>query len=435
MTGLPEYLEITGGRPLAGVVPISGSKNAALPILAATLCAPGRYTLHNLPDLLDVHVFLQVLEALGATVETLARGSVALDTSGLRCDNPEPPKDLVSQMRASVLVMGPLLGRCGRAEVTIPGGCSLGARPINYHLAGFEAMGAKLVPHNGTIMVDAGTGLRGAEIDLPFASVGATENLLMAAVLAKGETIIRNVAREPEVVDLGEFLVAMGAEISGLGERDIRIQGGKPLHPVEYSVIPDRIEAGSYLCALANTGGSGRITECRPEHLTELLRVLDESGCELQVGPTWVELQAPELLDAVGLCTGPYPQFATDHQPLWMSCLATANAPIGFEIILETLFESRFNQVVPLQQMGADIEILSHVACVRPVAQLHPATIAATDIRGGMGLVVAALRIPGTTRITQLHHLKRGYADLIDKLAGVGATAAYCCAPEVAVAP
>ncbi|HYE78912.1 MAG TPA: UDP-N-acetylglucosamine 1-carboxyvinyltransferase, partial [bacterium] len=411
---------------LQGEVPMAGSKNAALPILAATICAPGRYTLHNLPDLLDVHVFLQVLEALGATVSPLANGTATVDTSGIRCADPQPPKDLVSKMRASVLVMGPLLGRCGRAEVTMPGGCSLGARPINYHLAGFEAMGAQLVPHNGTIMVDAARGLHGADIDLPFASVGATENLLMAAVLAQGETVIRNAAREPEVTDLGEFLVAMGAHIDGLGERDIRIHGGAPLHPVEYTVIPDRIEAGSYLCALANTGGSGRITRCRPEHFTELLRVLEEAGCRLTVGDTWVELQAPPTLGAVGLCTGPYPAFATDHQPLWMSCLTTAHAPLGFEIILETLFESRFNQVAPLKELGADIEVLSQVACVRPVSTLRPGTIAATDIRGGMGLVVAALRIPGTTRITQLHHLQRGYSQLTEKLEALGATARYC---------
>ncbi|MEO7994927.1 MAG: UDP-N-acetylglucosamine 1-carboxyvinyltransferase, partial [bacterium] len=263
---LADYVAIRGGVPLRGEVAIAGSKNAALPILAATLCAPGRHILHNVPDLLDVQVFLQVLETLGAIVERLGDTDWAIDTSGLHCDHPEPPQDLIGKMRASVLVMGPLLGRCGRAEVSVPGGCSLGKRPINFHLAGFERMGARLIPHNGTMAVNAPDGLVGAEIDLPLASVGATENLLMAAVLARGTTIIRNAAREPEVTDLAEFLNAMGAEITGLGTSVLTIRARRPLTAVEYSIIPDRIEAGSYLCAFANTGGQGRLTHCTPSH-------------------------------------------------------------------------------------------------------------------------------------------------------------------------
>lgn len=434
-----DWIDIHGGIPLRGDVAISGSKNAALPILAATLCVPGRHILHNVPDLLDCHVLIAVLETLGAIAEPLSPTSWRIDTSGIRCDHPQPPQDLMGQMRASMLVMGPLLGRCGRAAVTMPGGCSLGARPINFHLAGFQQLGAQLVPGTDDIMmIDAGPGLLGAVIELPLASVGATENLLMAAVLAKGTTVIRNAAREPEVVDLGNYLQAMGAHIEGLGERDITIHGGQPLHTCpEYSIIPDRIEAGSYLCAFANTGGQGRLTHANPTHLERLLDVLTLAGCRLTIGRDTIDIVAPPVLTSAGICTGPYPAFATDHQPLWMACLATAFDPTledHFEIVLETLFERRFNQVEGLQTLGADIDVLSQVACVHPVEQLNPGTVAAPDIRGAMGLVVAALRIPGVTRITGLHHLKRGYENYEQKLRGLGAKLTASSATPLAIA-
>lgn len=420
-----DWIDIRGGHPLRGEVAISGSKNAALPILAATLCAPGRHILHNVPDLLDCRVFLQVLETLGVEIEPLSPTSWRIDTTGLRCDHPQPPQELLSRMRASVLVMGPLLGRCGRTQVTMPGGCSLGERPINFHLAGFQQQGAQLVPGpDDSVMVDAPDGLIGADISLPFASVGATENLLMAAVFARGTTIIRNAAREPEVTDLGEFLRAMGAEIEGLGERDITIHGGAELQPVEYRIIPDRIEAGSYLCAIANTGGSGKLTHCEPAHIERLLEVLDQAGCTLDCGPDTISIQAPPVLQSVGIATGPYPAFATDHQPVWMACLTTAeiaDADRPFEIILENLFERRFNQVEPLISLGADIEVLSRAACVRPVKALRPGVVSCPDIRAAMGLVVAALRVPGTVRISGMLHLRRGYERLEEKLRGLGA--------------
>jgi len=431
-----DWLDIAGGTPLQGDISISGSKNAALPILAATLCVPGRHILHNVPDLLDCQILIKVLEALGAVAEPLSPTSWRIDTSGIHCNHPQPPQDLVGQMRASVLVMGPLLGRCKRAMVTMPGGCSLGARPINFHLAGFQQLGAQLVPGpDDSVMIDAGSGLVGTTIELPLASVGATENLLMAAVFAEGITIIRNAAREPEVVDLGHFLIAMGADIEGLGERDITIRGGQPLQPAaEYRIIPDRIEAGSFLCAFANTGGTGRLLDVHPADLERLLEVLDLSGCTLAATANSISITAPERLKAVGICTGPYPAFATDHQPLWMACLATATAGVEFEIVLETLFERRFNQVEGLRLLGADIDVLSQVACVRPVETLQPGEVHAPDIRGAMGLVVAALRIPGVTRIIGLHHLRRGYERYDEKLRALGAKLRTGSATPIAMA-
>lgn len=413
--GESQILSITGGNRLSGEVVISGSKNATLPIMAASLLAKGDFTLTNIPNLADVRVFKEVLKDLGCVTD-FNTGRCYIDTNSLGNNVLNP--DLIGRMRASVLVMGPLLARFNEVTVPLPGGCSLGPRPIDYHLFGFKLLGAEISDINGTISLYAPKGLRGTIIDLPFPSVGATENLMMAATLAKGMTVIENAAREPEIVDLAEFLNMMGAEINGAGTRSITIRGVNDLHSVNYSVIPDRIETASFLMAGLITGGDVTCVNASPWHLPVILEKLEEAGCELIIDTEKVGIKSPPRPKSVGAKTTPYPGFATDVQPMLMAAMTIAD---GENIFMDTIFENRFNQIKELIKMGADIEFNGRVALVRGIDNLTGCDVAAPDIRAAMALVIAGLKADGETRISNLEHLLRGYENPVEKLTALGA--------------
>lgn len=397
---------------------ISGAKNAALPIMCAALLSSEPLTLTNMPALHDIQTMLKLLVQMG--VKASQEGNtVTLDSSGL--NNPKAPYELVKTMRASILVLGPLVARCGEAHVSLPGGCAIGARPVDQHIKGLQSMGAEVSVDHG--YVNARTSrLKGARLFTDMVTVTGTENLMMAACLADGETVIENAAREPEVVDLAQCLTAMGAQISGAGTDVIRIRGVARLHGATHRVMPDRIETGTYLCAAAATGGEVRLTGTSAGYLDAVVDKLMDAGCDIatEKSPKFeaITLRAPKKLSAVSLRTAPYPAFPTDMQAQFMAINTVAQ---GTAVIRETIFENRFMHAVELQRLGADIKIDGNTAVVQGVAKLDGATVMATDLRASAGLVIAGLVAEGETMIERIYHLDRGYERLEEKLLGLGA--------------
>jgi UDP-N-acetylglucosamine 1-carboxyvinyltransferase len=409
-----DRLLVTGGIPLRGTVPISGAKNSALKLLAASLLADGRTTIHNVPRIQDCITMVEVLEHLGAVV-TWGDETVAIDTA--RVQPLETPYDLVSQMRASILVLGPLLARFGHARVAMPGGCNIGSRKIDLHVRGLERMGATFSSEHGYLEGKV-SDLRGAVISLDFPSVGATENVMMAAVAAHGTTVIENAAREPEMADLAAFLTAMGARIDGVGTTTIEIEGVDAFAPIDHHVIPDRIEAGTFAIAACATGGSVVLGGARADHLDLVLSKLTDAGAQVATKDDGVWISMPGRPVAVDLVTLPYPGFPTDLQPQMMALLAAAE---GTSIVTENVFESRFMFVDELNRMGADIRTEGHHAVIRGVDWLSAAPVRALDIRAGAAMVIAALSADGVTDIADVHHVDRGYEGFEDKLVALGA--------------
>ena len=412
-----DKLRIVGGRPLSGRVAVGGSKNAALPVLAATLLTEERVEVSNLPNVRDVRTMLRVLEQLGATVEDRGGGRASVQVGRLRSH--EAPYDLVKTMRASVLVLGPLLARFGKARVSLPGGCAIGERPINLHIEGLQKMGAKIRLEHGYVEAEVAGRLRGAAITFPFRSVGATENLMMAALLAEGTTHLSNCAREPEIVDLAELLLAMGARVTGAGTEEIVVEGGAPLTGASHTVIPDRIEAGTYLVAGALCGEKLEIDGVRADHLEALLQQLSSCGVDIRMRDGGLTVSRPDRLVARDLRTGAHPGFPTDMQAQYMALMTQAH---GTALVAETIFERRFMHVGELQRMGADIRIDGRSAVVVGPTPLTGAQVMATDLRASASLVLAGLVADGVTLIDRVYHLDRGYESMERKLSTVGAS-------------
>jgi UDP-N-acetylglucosamine 1-carboxyvinyltransferase len=409
-----DRLLVTGGAPLDGTVEIAGAKNSALKLMAAAVLADGRFTLRNVPRIQDCITMVEVLEHLG--VGTAWKDEeLVLDTSEVR--PAETPYELVSRMRASILVLGPLLARFGTARVAMPGGCNIGSRAIDLHIKGLERMGASFRSEHG-FLVGETPGLRGAIVNLDFPSVGATENVLMAAVAARGTTVIENAAREPELVDLAEFLVEMGARVEGVGTPTIEIEGVEGFGAVEHAVIPDRVEAGTYAIAICATGGRIVLSGARADHMDLILSKLADAGADVIATGDGIAVSMASRARCVDLVTLPYPGFPTDLQPQMMALLASAD---GTSIVTENVFESRFMFVDELNRMGADIRTEGHHAVIRGVERLSAAPVRALDIRAGAAMVIAALGADGVTEIEDLYHVDRGYQDLEAKLLGLGA--------------
>ena len=411
-----DRLQIEGGVKLSGEVSISGAKNAALPILAGTLLADGPVTLGYVPHLRDVTTMIALLANMGVQITVDDKMRVEVDARPT--SKFVAPYELVKTMRASILVLGPLLARFGQAEVSMPGGCAIGARPVNLHVDGLRAMGADIHVDHGYIRATCKR-LKGARLVLETVTVTGTENLMMAAVLAEGETIIENAAREPEIIDLAQFLIAMGAKIQGAGTDRIVIQGVERLNGVHYDVMPDRIEAGTYLVAAAITGGRVRLRNARAEHLDAVLLKLKEAGAKISSGTDWIELDMqggrPKSVD---VRTAPYPAFPTDMQAQFaaLNCIAE-----GVGTVIETIFENRFMHMHELQRMGASMRIEGHSAIIRGVPKISGAPVMATDLRASAGLVLAGLVADGTTVIDRIYHIDRGYERIEEKLAQLGA--------------
>lgn len=412
-----DKLLIEGGATLSGNVTISGAKNAALPILAGTLLATGRVIISNVPHLKDVTTMLSLLQMMGVQVTVDDHLTVEIDASDV--NSRKAPYDLVKTMRASILVLGPLLARFGEADVSLPGGCAIGARPVNLHVAGLQAMGASVVVEDGFIKARAER-LKGAHIVFDIVTVTGTENLLMAAVLADGETVLENAAREPEVSDLASFLTGMGAQIDGAGTGTITVQGVKNLGGTEYRVLPDRIETGTYLVAAAMTGGRVKALKCAPETLEAVLAKLREAGAQIEVGTDWIEIDmAGKRPTSVDIRTAPYPEFPTDMQAQFCALNAIAK---GVGTVTETIFENRFQHLLELQRMGADIQIKGNTAICTGVDELLAAPVMATDLRASAGLVLAGLAAKGVTVVDRIYHVDRGYERIEEKLGRLGAT-------------
>ncbi len=412
---LMDQIVVTGGERLDGTVSVLGAKNAVLKQMVAMLLAPGVHRLSNVPGIIDVELMGKVLDHTGA--------QCGLDGHTLVIEVPDDPKpeaplELVRQMRASIIVLGPLLARCGKASVAFPGGDDLGARPIDMHLAGLRALGAEFELEHGTVVGSAPDGLVGAEIDLEFPSVGATENILLAAVLARGETVINNPAREPEIQDLAAQLNAMGAGVTGAGTSRMTINGVTELEPVHHSAVPDRLEAGTYLAAGAITRGRVKVDGCVPDHLRMELKKLTEAGCEVRRGDDWIEIQGPDRPGAVDFATLPFPGFATDMQPQMVALLAFG---AGTSVVTENLYDARFRYLGELMRMGADVTTEWQHAVIRGSEQLSGCPVLAPDIRAGAALVLAGLRAEGYTTVSDVHHIDRGYEGFVERLAGLGA--------------
>ncbi|NLL20065.1 MAG: UDP-N-acetylglucosamine 1-carboxyvinyltransferase [Clostridia bacterium] len=410
-----EKLSITGGKRLTGKVAVSGAKNAVLPIIAAGLLAESPSYLHEAPRLADVHTIIQLIRQLGAKVTWQDKNSLAIDCSAL--DEVEAPQEFVRQMRASFLVMGPLLAKKGYAKMWLPGGCAIGSRPIDLHLKGFAALGASLNIGHGVVEARAG-GLKGARVYLDFPSVGATENIMMAATLAKGTTIIENAADEPEIVSLATFLNNMGAKVTGAGTNIIRIEGVEELQGAEHTIIPDRIEAGTYMVAAAATGGDVLIDNVITDHIKPVIAKLEEAGVTIYEENGGIRVQSSRPLKAVDIKTLPYPGFPTDMQAQTMALMTMAQ---GTSVVVETVFENRFMHADELKRMGAQVVIEGHTAVVKGVRKLSGAPVKATDLRAGAAMVIAALMAEGTTEIDDVYHIQRGYEDLVGKLQSLGA--------------
>jgi UDP-N-acetylglucosamine 1-carboxyvinyltransferase len=411
-----DKLNIVGGQPLEGEVRISGAKNATLPILAGALLAEGPVTIGNVPHLQDVTTTIELLGRMGVTVTIDERMRIEVDSGTIR--EYFAPYELVKTMRASILVLGPLLARFGRADVSLPGGCAIGARPVNIHVAGLQAMGADIHIEGGYIRARAAR-LKGARLVLDTVTVTGTENLMMAAALADGETVIENAAREPEVVDLANFLVAMGAIIAGAGTDRIVVQGVRKLCGVNYDVLPDRIEAGTYLVAGTITRGHVRIKNVNPAHLDAVIVKLREAGASVAAGDSWVEVDMRgRRAKAVDVRTAPYPAFPTDMQAQF-AALDTVAAGVG--TVVETIFENRFMHMLEMRRMGAEIRLEGNTAIIHGVERLTAAPVMATDLRASASLVLAGLVAEGQTEIERIYHIDRGYETIEEKLAQLGA--------------
>jgi UDP-N-acetylglucosamine 1-carboxyvinyltransferase len=408
-------LLITGGRPLEGVVAVSGAKNAALPIMCATLLSAKPLSLSNVPKLMDVATMGKLLAQMGVVVESHVEGRMTLRAGSIT--DPSAPYDLVRTMRASILVLGPLVARCGRAKVSLPGGCAIGQRPVDQHLKGLSAMGVKISVEHGYIHAETER-LQGARILMDLVTVTGTENLMMAATLAEGTTVLENAAREPEVVDLANCLIAMGAQIEGAGTDLIRIEGVRQLGGAAHAVMPDRIETGTYLVAAAASRGRIKLTGAAPRTLDATLQKLREAGAKISATDDTIDLEMSGRPAAVGLRTAPYPGFATDMQAQFMALDTVAR---GTSVITENIFENRFMHALELQRLGADIAIQGNTAVVRGVDKLQGATVMATDLRASASLVIAGLVAEGETVIDRIYHLDRGYESLEQKLSALGA--------------
>ena len=411
-----DQIVIEGGRPLNGTVQVSGAKNAALPMFAATLITGGVYQISNVPDLKDVATIIHLLTELGSTAEKTAPGQYLVDTRNV--SGHEATYDMVRTMRASCLVLGPLTARFGMAKVSMPGGCAIGERPIDQHLKGLHALGAKINLDHGYVDVDASAGLKGTRIAMDLVTVTGVMNIMMAAALAKGRTVIENAAREPEVVALAEFLNAMGARITGAGNPEIIVEGVEGLTPRDVTVIPDRIEAGTYLAAGAITGGQVTVEGINPAFLANVTDKLRECGCDIIESAASITLKSPQRLLPVNVTTSPYPGFPTDMQAQIMAALTLAQ---GASVIVETIFENRFMHVAELRRMGADIHVSGATATVKGVKSLLGAPLMATDLRASASLVLAGLAAAGTSTIPRVYHLDRGYEKLEEKLKILGA--------------
>jgi len=413
-----DKLVIQGGQRLSGEVAISGAKNAALPILCGALLTAEPLELSNVPDLNDIATMLKLLERMGVKVSREG-ANVMLDASGL--SDPVAPYEMVKTMRASILVLGPLVGRCGEARVSLPGGCAIGARPVDQHIKGLQAMGAEVLVEHGYVHAKASR-LQGARLFTDMVTVTGTENLMMAACLAKGETVIENAAREPEVVDLAQCLIAMGARISGAGSDVIHIEGVDRLHGARHRIMPDRIETGTFLCATAATGGEVRLIGTSTGYLDAVIDKLLDAGCDIVGDMTAageaIVIRASGRLKAMSLRTSPYPAFPTDMQAQFMAINCIAD---GTAIIRETIFENRFMHAVELIRLGADIKIDGNTAVVKGVTNLQGATVMATDLRASASLVIAGLVAEGGTHVERIYHLDRGYQHIEDKLTAIGA--------------
>lgn len=408
-----DKMEIVGGKKLQGEVRISGAKNAALPVLVSSLLVDGWNTFHNIPDLLDIKTIRKLLASLGVKVE--GEGTLRVDAGAItRC---EASYDLVRTMRASILVLGPLVARMGEARVSLPGGCAIGARPVNLHIRALQEMGAEVTLRDGYVEAKA-TRLKGADIYFDISTVTGTENIMMAAALADGTTTLRNAAREPEVVNLAEVLNGMGARIQGAGSDVIVIKGMERLHPVEASVIPDRIEAGTFLIAAGMTGGDVRVVGCDPRHIEALIAKLRDAGMRIDAEGDAVRARAGETVRSVDVKTLPYPGFPTDLQAQIMAMMAIGN---GLSVITETVFENRFMHVSEMMRMGADIVIQGTSAIVRGVPKLHGAPVMATDLRASASLILAGLAAEGKTILSRVYHIDRGYQRIEEKLTALGA--------------
>lgn len=412
-----EKLIVKGGNRLVGAVKTSGAKNAVLPIIAASILGTTPSHLDEVPMLEDVHTISEVLKCLGLAVECSPENNV-LDIDSTEITSYEAPYELVRTMRASFLVMGPLLARIGKARISMPGGCAIGARPIDIHLKGFEALGVKIEQGHGYIEASAPEGLKGTSIYFDFPSVGATENIMMAASLAEGTTILENAAEEPEIVDLANYLNKMGAKIRGAGTDTIRIEGVDKLHGADYTIIPDRIEAGTYMIAAAMTGGDIVVENVLPEHQKPLIAKLREAGAVVEEDIDKVRVIGKNPLKAVSIKTLPYPGFPTDMQAQMMAMMVIAE---GRSKVTETVFENRFMHVVELNRMGAQISTEGRSAVIDGPCKLTGCDVRATDLRAGAAMILAGLVAEGTTRIGDLHHIDRGYENIVAKLKNLGA--------------
>jgi UDP-N-acetylglucosamine 1-carboxyvinyltransferase len=411
-----DRIRIEGGRPLKGVVEISGAKNAALPILISSLLSTGCNVYRNVPDLRDIHSTLDLLNHLGADCRlNAAAHEVTICADGLI--HPEAPYDLVRKMRASILVLGPLVARLKKARVSLPGGCAIGARPINLHLKGLSEMGARIELQHGYVEATADH-LKGADIYFDLVTVTGTENLMMAATLAEGQTVLRNAAREPEVSALADTLNAMGARIEGAGTSVITIHGVEGLHPVQFRIIPDRIEAGTFMVAAALTRGDVEIIGCDPTHLDAILHKLRLTGARIDTGPDRLRVIGPDTIHSVDIKTLPYPGFPTDMQAQFMVLMSVAQ---GLSLISETIFENRFIHVSELRRMGADITVSGNAALIKGVPKLSGAPVMASDLRASACLVLAGLIAEGVTEVQRVYHLDRGYEAMEKKFQALGA--------------
>ena len=411
-----DKLIITGGAPINGEIRISGAKNAALPILAATLLADGPMQVCNVPHLQDITTTMELLGAMGVHLVVDERLNIESDPTSI--NSFYAPYDLVKTMRASILVLGPLVAKYGRAEVSLPGGCAIGSRPVNLHVQGLQQMGAEIEIENGYINARANR-LKGAKLVMDIVSVTGTENLMMAAALAKGTTLIENAAREPEVVDLADCLNKMGAKIDGAGTSTITIEGVDSLKGIEYEVLPDRIEAGTYLIAGAISGGKVKLKDTKPDLLDAVLAKLQDAGANIEIGEDWISLDMQgNRPKAVDIHTAPYPAFPTDMQAQFCALNAVAE---GSSTITETVFENRFMHIQELQRMGADVRLEGNTAFIRGVQKLTAAPVMATDLRASAGLVLAGLVADGDTEVQRIYHIDRGYERIEEKLQQLGA--------------
>ena len=405
---------IKGGNKLEGTVKISGAKNAALPIIAASILNSGKTTLYNVPNIKDTQMMYEILKILGAKVEK-KNNKVIIDTS--KIDKFEIPDELMHKMRSSVILAGAMIGKYHKATFTYPGGCDIGSRPIDLHLKAFEKLGIKIEQNYGEIICNCET-VKGAKIDLDFPSVGATENSILASVLGEGTTTITNSAQEPEIEDLAKFLNKMGAKIKGAGTNKIEIEGVKKLKEISYNIMPDRIETGTFLCLAAATGGHIELQNVNPLHVTPIITKLEEAGCLITKDKSNIRIQAPRKLKAIDIKTMPYPGFPTDMQSVFGAMLTTAK---GTSMIIENIFENRYKYTQDLNRMGAKITIEGKTAVIRGVRRLYGATVKASDLRGGAALVVAGIMAKGVTVVENIEYIFRGYENFERKLRGIGA--------------